>query len=302
MQGGEAGAGGEAGGAGEGGAAGGGEGPGGAGAGGSIQGGEAGVGGAGAGGSGGAGAGGSGGAGAGGAGDPCGGKEGPPGVAIQFNGAPLYCIDSLETTFADYQQFVDFTAGASPSQPSTCDWNTEFTWPNWVKSSPSTLPVGGIDWCDAWAYCAFRGKRLCGKVGGGALQLAGMSDPQVAKDGEFARACSANGTKKYPYGSEYVGDACNDSGGAVSNESVPVGSLVACEGGYPGLFDMSGNAQEWINACDAENADPKKTQCYVAGGTWNFPGNATYCTFSQPHRRDNSQTAQNGVRCCWDPE
>jgi hypothetical protein len=64
---------------------------------------------------------------------------------------------------------------------------------------------------------------------------------------------------------------------------------------------MSGNAQEWINACDAENADPAKTKCHVAGGTWNYLGNATFCTFSQANPRE-IQAAQNGVRCCWDPE
>lgn len=244
---------------------------------------------------------GAGGAGAGGAGDPCGDKGGPPGVEIRFNGKPLYCIDSLETTFAEYQEFIDFTASSSPSQPNTCSWNTDFTWPNWVKSTPNTLPVGGIDWCDAWAYCAFRGKRLCGKVGGDALQLAGMSALQINKESEFARACSANASKLYPYGSQYVGDNCNDSGGTASTGAVPVGSSVACEGGYPGLFDLSGNAQEWINACDTENEDPTKTKCHVAGGTWNYQGNATFCAFSQANPRE-AVAPQNGVRCCWDPE
>lgn len=220
---------------------------------------------------------------------------------MKFNGAPLYCVDALEATFAEYQEFINFTANSSPSQPSTCDWNTVFKWPNWVKSSPNTLPVGGIDWCDAWAYCAFRGKRLCGKVGGGALQLAGMTNDQVNKESEFARACSANGTKVYPYGDAYIADACNDSGGAASTASVPVGSLAGCEGGYSGLFDMSGNAQEWINACETEDSDPKVTKCHVAGGTWNYLGNATFCAFSQANAR-NAEAAQNGVRCCWDPE
>jgi formylglycine-generating enzyme required for sulfatase activity len=178
-----------------------------------------------------------------------------------------------------------------------------FTWPNWVKSSPSTLPVGGIDWCDAWAYCAFRGKRLCGKVGGGALELAGKSSMQVNQEGEFSRACSANNTKVYPYGASHQQGACRDSKSKEEElkEPAPVGSMPACEGGYPGLFDMSGNVQEWINACDAENADPAKTACHVAGGSWNYLGNATFCAFSQANPRE-VQAAQNGVRCCWDPE
>src|SRR5262249_23290755 len=69
-------------------------------------------------------------------------------------------------------------------------------------------------------------------------------------DDEMYYACSANGQKAFPYGNKYVGGACN--GEQTMLMLFEVGSLGTCVGGYAGVYDLSGNAAEWRNACNGE--------------------------------------------------
>lgn len=105
---------------------------------------------------------------------------------------------------------------------------------------------GGTPWvslntAQAQAACAAAGKRLCTET-------------------EWQAACAGTANRLYPYGSTYSGTACNglDKGlGAI----VPTGTIATCEGGYPGLFDMSGNAYERTATCTAGN-------CRIRGGSY----------------------------------
>jgi formylglycine-generating enzyme required for sulfatase activity len=77
--------------------------------------------------------------------------------------------------------------------------------------------------------------------------------------------------------------------------------MPGCEGGYPGIFDMSGNVMEWQDSC-ASGSDPATDPCEVQGGSWNFPGgtqSAVFCAFHEKHPRGQS-VPQIGFRCCKD--
>ncbi len=64
-------------------------------------------------------------------------------------------------------------------------------------------PLGCVDYCDAEAYCAWAGKRLCGLMGGGPLEQG--SD---LLETEWYFACSNGGSTDWPYGNEHIPGRC----------------------------------------------------------------------------------------------
>lgn len=199
-----------------------------------------------------------------------------------------FCIDSTEVTNDQYAAFL--AAGDKPAQPSVCSWNSTFepqsSWP--PAGGQGGLPVVEVDWCDARAFCAWAGKRLCGYIGGGALATADENDP--AKDQWFA-ACSGGGARNYPYGNALVTSACNISGSRVAT-----GSLASCQGSIPGLYDMSGNVTEHIDVC--QGSQGAADRCAHRGGHFNDTADARLrCTASQSTARQ-SRYGDVGIRCC----
>jgi formylglycine-generating enzyme required for sulfatase activity len=208
------------------------------------------------------------------------------------------CIDSTEVTAGQYVDFAR-TADAAAFVLPTCEWNTTFqpdfpddqTWP----PTPATenYPVVGIDWCDAVAFCRWAGKNLCGAISaGGTVDTSnGYRDSTLA---QWFKACSHDGQRAFPYPGDASADACasefRDFGGP--GGTAEVRAMKGCEGGYAGIFDMAGNAEEWIDACDS--TDPK-SYCIVQGGStsYNTPGCATDTSFTR-----DTTSAQIGFRCC----
>ncbi|AKU96145.1 pyoverdine responsive serine/threonine kinase [Labilithrix luteola] len=187
---------------------------------------------------------------------PCPGG-GPAMVRVLTAERKPYCIDSTEVTQGQYLAFVDVATPADFSTPE-CAWNDSFVPPPtcFDPEHRPNHPVACVDWCDAQAFCAWAGKRLCGKIGGGSAR--GVLDPEW----EWTSACSDRGLRTYAYGANYVAGNCNDSTDAGAQ---PVASFPKCVGGVDGLFDMSGNVAEWIDRCDSDAPD---SPCNLVGGMW----------------------------------
>jgi formylglycine-generating enzyme required for sulfatase activity len=107
---------------------------------------------------------------------------------------------------------------------------------------------------------------------------------------EWTFACSNGGERLYPYGPFYRETACNGENGAGLD---PVGSHLGCEGGLAGLFDMSGNVEEWIDDCTGGGNEI----CRAIGGRVGADPEDLTCTRVNADRRDDSE-AYRGFRCC----
>jgi formylglycine-generating enzyme required for sulfatase activity len=219
----------------------------------------------------------------------CKGIHGPKPVSLGS-----YCIDSTEVTGMSYTEFLAAKAGDMSGQPPACSSNASY---EPTVAGNGQVPVFGVDWCDAFAYCAWAGKRLCGKIGGGAVPSALVTN---AFADEWYNACSKGGTRDFPYGNTRDGDACNGADRDGSAGPVPVGSLPGCEGGYPGLFDMAGNLWEWEDSCspDAGGAD---AGCMVRGSSY-ASNDSTSCSAARPFPRAFASLSVVTSRCCSDLE
>jgi formylglycine-generating enzyme required for sulfatase activity len=211
---------------------------------------------------------------------------------VQVTGG--YAIDATEVTRDQYAAWLA-TNPSTSGQPSYCSWNADFTpagceWPPGAKGNH---PVVCVDWCDAYAYCAAVGKRLCGKIGGGANAY---GDYQDATKSQWYNACSSGGQNNYPYGDTYSGSACNGYD-ANNGGTVPVGSMSGCESsvsGYTGVYDLSGNVWEWEDSC---NGYVDGTNwCRLRGGSVDNDSNLR-CDFEYDSYR-NYRGDTFGFRCC----
>lgn len=237
------------------------------------------------------------------------GLPGPALIEVKTPSGISYCIDATEVTNAEYRRFLS-EEHPLRAQPPECQWNTRLepaTQPLW-GSGPCPVfgkadprhPVLCVDWCDAWMYCRWAQKRLCGRVGGGPLPMADFDDLATFADANLSQwfnACSAGGTRIYPGGDLVgsLGDCWFDYRPRSEQSAAPVG---VCEGGAPGVFDLVGNAIEHIDSCVTR--DGPADLCRAAGAAYAHPWDLFgECAEPFAGRRDTAWKGS-GFRCCLD--
>ena len=201
-----------------------------------------------------------------------------------------YCIDSTEVTRDQYAAWLA-TNPATDGQVVYCWWNDDYTpMCEWPPGIDGNYPVVCVDWCDAYAYCAGVGKRLCGRIGGGSNWFTDYAD---ATRSQWFSVCSSGGLNEFTYGNEYLPETCN--GYNAQQPFVPVGTMQGCSSpvpGYEGVNDLVGNVSEWEDSCDKGNGF-----CRLRGGASGY--GVGKCGEETSIYRNNKWD-KGGFRCCAD--
>jgi formylglycine-generating enzyme required for sulfatase activity len=218
-------------------------------------------------------------------------REGPSLVQVNTTSGS-YCIDATEVTSAQYTRFI--AVGSMPATPPAgCEQATDPTpidhWP--PPPGYGQFPVAEVTWCQAYAYCAWAGKRLCGEIGGGALAEINGTNASLS---QWLYACTDGGAHAYPYGDTFDPNACG--GQAAQSTIAEVGSHAGCVGGLPGIHDLSGNVWEWTDTCHDETPG---AFCHVLGGAFDSTQGDLACAGERNWVR-TSAAANIGFRCCRD--
>jgi eukaryotic-like serine/threonine-protein kinase len=162
-----------------------------------------------------------------------------------------FAIDRTEVTRGDYGVCVaDGRCKPPPSAPSAS--SPSVSSPSSPSSAADTkLPVTGVDWSDAQAYCRFAGGRL-------------------PSEAEWEKAARGTDGREYPWGND--ADCARGNWGnfegegpcAGKNPGHPVAVGTYPSGASPyGVLDLGGNVWEWV----ADKYDDEPGRRVVRGGS-----------------------------------
>jgi hypothetical protein len=126
-------------------------------------------------------------------------------------------------------------------------------------------PLTNVTWVDAVMRCRSMGKDLCSRS-------------------EWRAACAGSRRGAYPYGSEYRPEECNTENRSLSGS----GEYDRC-GSDKGVFDLTGNAWEWV-------LDRDEGYNLIAGGNYYYGRNAR-CDATFYNLLSNTDKSI-GFRCC----
>ncbi|MBD0315058.1 MAG: SUMF1/EgtB/PvdO family nonheme iron enzyme [Nitrospiraceae bacterium] len=123
-----------------------------------------------------------------------------------------YLLDRYEVSNKDFKDFMRSTGHPAPAY-----------WDDPRLNAP-TQPVVGVNWEDAQAFCAYRGKRL-------------------PTEAEWEKAARGPNAYRYPWGNEF--DSSKANYGRNHDATLPVDSYPD-GASYYGVYNMAGNVFEWV--------------------------------------------------------
>ncbi len=196
-----------------------------------------------------------------------------------------FYLDKYEVTNARYEKFMEETGRARPK-----------FWEQLDLTVHSELPVIGVSWHDAKAYCEWAEKRL-------------------PTEAEWEYAARGTDRRRYPWGNaEPNGQLANYakrwSYKFYDDRLEPVNSHEAGKSPF-GIYNMAGNVFEWVadwyeikyymRSPDRNPSGPETGELKVMrGGSWNFAGEYIRTT-SRMKLKPTEREADVGIRCARSP-
>jgi sulfatase modifying factor 1 len=233
------------------------------------------------------------------------GRDASPDLVCPTKGGPemvnvgSFCIDSSEVTNRQYKAFLQDPALTLAMQPEQCRGKNLSFFPEGMGgpdlnvAARADYPVVDVDWCDAAAFCDWAGKRLCGKLGGGGPLAPGTANNWRFSEWEYA--CTHAGDNSYPYGPTAVAGSCNVARSPLPINTIPVKSRATCMGGYGRIYDMVGNAEEWVDACRMDAT--RGVVCAIVGGSYTTSESGADCDHLDEDPMLDAWH-ERGFRCC----
>ncbi len=152
-----------------------------------------------------------------------------------------FYIDKFEVTTGRYATYLAAHPGIRPPDD----------WEQLDLTTDSELPVVGVDWSDAHAYCMWVKRRL-------------------PTDAEWEKAARGTDGRRYPWGDAFPTPALanfeNVAPGGYTGGLAPVGSHPAGQSPY-GVHDMAGNTNEWVEDWFTDREAPPVPPTSPAGQT-----------------------------------
>lgn len=238
---------------------------------------------------------------------------------------PAYYIDKFEVTNGQYKRFVYAARYQEPFEWSQNGYNlhmqrlklTDLETLRWITTeyfkldldtkkmnkeeilkamsndfkSKDSLPVTGISWYDANAYCLWSGKHL-------------------PSEAEWEKAARGENGLEFPWGNKWdisktnVGDNTEWEGGIA-----PVGSYPQNKSPY-GVYDLSGNVWEWVNDWYKPYPGSSYHSKYFGethrvirgggGGIGHYSLSYFFRSAMRSYAKPNTKDSDVGFRCAWD--
>lgn len=139
-----------------------------------------------------------------------------------------FYIDTYEVTVSRYVKFLQATGNIRPPD----------AWQDVDPTKNGALPVVGVDWQDAGAYCRWAGKRL-------------------PTEAEWEKAARGTDGRQYPWGNEAPSADRAHFGKSAANpvytDGVASVGAHAVGKSYYGVHDLAGNVYEWVADWYAES-------------------------------------------------
>ena len=198
-------------------------------------------------------------------------RSGAPRHTVQLT-QPFY-MSTSEITVAQFRQFVDETGYRSTLETVK---SPPFTWQALAEGSDAQcMPVNGVSWEDAAAFCRWLSKRQQGTY-------------ELPTEAQWEYACRAGSAQLWSFGDErHLLDQYAVCGESPATAPAPIRSK---QPNAFGLFDMYGNVDEWCldwhrsdfygrspaadPVCVEEATDPASGRV-CRGGSWNAAAWAT---------------------------